>query len=393
MGHGSYSEVTLQPGRTPGSGLQGARRKDPATGRRRGWAAEPSLRKSQRMSAPLEKGPGAAAGALLICSGGEPGEPGCPDCVHLVVVEQADAAADHAEDAAGDEEPRLGVDVAVGVEDTLLLAAADQRREEVVHLAHVLAHILPQLRILGRLAQRLHPQLRELGLAVADAEMAAAHRLEARTDVRRVGDRFLPRRARLRPDEVEGGEVEVALRREVPVQDRLRDACGACDLRRRRPAVAAFREDTDRGLDELETALRRGQAGRGLHAAISAMCACSVCGLTRTRATATAAAAKAMSALTSSAACRPSTYCCFPSGVFTGTETYEARMAPITAIPSAPPTCRKLFSTPEPTPALSIGTAPMAAEVIGDITNAMPTPPSTMAGSSVQNVECSPTRW
>ncbi len=68
-------------------------------------------------------------------------------------------------------------------------------------------------------------------------------------------------------------------------------------------------------------------------------------------------------------------------------------MAPINAIPSEPPTWRKLFSTPEPTPALSIGTEPIAADVIGDITNAMPTPPRIIAGSSVQNVECRPTRW
>ena len=73
--------------------------------------------------------------------------------------------------------------------------------------------------------------------------------------------------------------------------------------------------------------------------------------------------------------------------------TYEATIAPITAMPIAPPTWRKLFSTPEPTPALSTGTAPIAAAVIGDIVRAIPTPPSSIAGSSVQKPECSPTRW
>ena len=63
------------------------------------------------------------------------------------------------------------------------------------------------------------------------------------------------------------------------------------------------------------------------------------------------------------------------------------------AIPSEPPTWRKLFRTPEPTPALSIGTAPIAADVIGDIVIAIPTPPSSIAGSSVQKSECTPTRW
>jgi hypothetical protein len=37
-------------------------------GRRRGWAAEPSFRSPHRIGAPLEKGPGAAAGALLFLS-------------------------------------------------------------------------------------------------------------------------------------------------------------------------------------------------------------------------------------------------------------------------------------------------------------------------------------
>src|SRR5437879_13854429 len=125
------------------------------------------------MGAPLEKGPGAAAGALLISPGrrradlrAEPGEPGRADPAQLGVVEQADATADHSEDAAGEEVPRLGVDVAVGVQDALLLAAPEQAREEVVHLAEVAAQVLAELRILGRLAQRLHPQLGELVLAV-----------------------------------------------------------------------------------------------------------------------------------------------------------------------------------------------------------------------------------
>jgi hypothetical protein len=56
----------------------------------------------------------------------------------------------------------------------------------------------------------------------------------------------------------------------------------------------------------------------------------------------------------------------------------------MSAIPSEPPTWRKLLRTPEPTPALSTGTAPIAAAVIGDIVIAIPTPPTTMAGSSVQ---------
>ena len=100
-----------------------------------------------------------------------------------------------------------------------------------------------------------------------------------------------------------------------------------------------------------------------------------------------------MQALTSSAACSPSTYCCFASSVPGRACRYDARIAPISAMPSEPPTWRKLFSTPEPTPALSTGTEPIATDVIGDIVSAMPIPPRIIAGRSVQNVECSPTRW
>ena len=56
----------------------------------------------------------------------------------------------------------------------------------------------------------------------------------------------------------------------------------------------------------------------------------------------------------------------------------------MTAIPSAPPTWRNVFSIPEPTPALSTGTELSAAAVIGVIVIAIPTPPSTMPGSSVE---------
>ena len=68
-------------------------------------------------------------------------------------------------------------------------------------------------------------------------------------------------------------------------------------------------------------------------------------------------------------------------------------MAPITAIPSEPPTWRKLLRTPEPTPALSTGTEPMAADVIGDIVIAMPNPPRIIAGSGVQKSRSTVARW
>src|SRR6266404_1905315 len=281
MNFRSYSERTLQPGRTPGSGLQGARRKDPATGRRRGWAAEPSFRKSLRMGAPLEKGPGAAAGAFLISRGetagsdGERLDPRCPDPLHLVWAEEAYSPADEAEHAAGEEEPGFRFHVQVEPEDALGLALADHAGEELVHGLHVLPHVLSELFVLCGFAEGLHPELRELVLAVARPDRAAAHLLQAGPHVGGVRDRLLPRAPSLRPHVVEDGEIEIALRREVAVEDRLGDACGARDLRRRRPAVAALGEDPDRRLDQLEPAFRRRQPRRGLHAAISAMCACS----------------------------------------------------------------------------------------------------------------------
>ena len=66
-------------------------------------------------------------------------------------------------------------------------------------------------------------------------------------------------------------------------------------------------------------------------------------------------------------------------------------IAPMTPIPSATPTWRKVFSTPEATPALSTGAAPIAAADIGVITNDIPSPPRMKAGSMCQKLECSVT--
>ena len=62
-------------------------------------------------------------------------------------------------------------------------------------------------------------------------------------------------------------------------------------------------------------------------------------------------------------------------------------IAPVIAIPSATPTWRNVFSTPEATPALSTGAAPIAAADIGVITNDMPSPPRMNAGSRFQKLE------
>src|SRR6187455_3262485 len=65
----------------------------------------------------------------------------------------------------------------------------------------------------------------------------------------------------------------------------------------------------------------------------------------------------------------------------------SATIAPVIAMPSATPTWRNVFSTPDATPALSTGAAPIAAADIGVITNDIPRPPRMNAGSMCQNEE------
>ena len=62
-------------------------------------------------------------------------------------------------------------------------------------------------------------------------------------------------------------------------------------------------------------------------------------------------------------------------------------IAPMIAIPSEPPTWRNLLSTADPTPALSTGTAPIAAADVGAIDIAIPAPPMRSAGSMSQKFE------
>ena len=57
------------------------------------------------------------------------------------------------------------------------------------------------------------------------------------------------------------------------------------------------------------------------------------------------------------------------------------------ATPSEPPTWRMLLMTAEPTPALSTGTEPIAAAVVGAIVIASPTPPTSRPGRIAQNDE------
>ena len=69
--------------------------------------------------------------------------------------------------------------------------------------------------------------------------------------------------------------------------------------------------------------------------------------------------------------------------------TLVATSVPITAMPSEPPTCRIALITAEPTPALSTGTEPIAAAVVGAIVSPIPRPPTTRPGTIDQKVELS----
>jgi hypothetical protein len=65
-------------------------------------------------------------------------------------------------------------------------------------------------------------------------------------------------------------------------------------------------------------------------------------------------------------------------------------MAPITAIPSDPPTWRAEFRTAEPTPALSTATALIAAAVSGVIVEPIPIPPISKPGRIFQKLSFAP---
>src|SRR5581483_4535268 len=147
-------------------------------------------------------------------------------------------------------------------------------------------------------------------------EVPPADVREAGVDGRRPEQDRLPLRLRLLPDVVERGEVELALGGEVAIEDRLGDAGGARDLRRRRPVVAPLGEEADRGLDEVPPAVGGRHPRRGdSHAASSAMCSRTTSGRVRTVTTATIAAAKLIAALTASPAWSPLTESCAPASV------------------------------------------------------------------------------
>src|SRR6187551_1513419 len=67
----------------------------------------------------------------------------------------AEAVGDRAEEAAADEDPRLGVRIAVGRNGATLLPFAQRSRDEVVHLAHVPADLTADDRVFPGLGEPL----------------------------------------------------------------------------------------------------------------------------------------------------------------------------------------------------------------------------------------------
>src|SRR6185436_7365344 len=264
----------------------------------------------------------------------------------------------------------------------------------VVDRAHVPCDVLADLPVLPRLGDPLDPEVRHHRLLPTRGrdgeEEAAADGLRCfvagPARGQQIVRRAVERVAELLPGSVEACGPEVALRREVAVEERLADPCLARDLRGCRARVASGREHPERCLDDRPPPLVRGEASRTAHAASAGRCTGSApcersCG--RMRAAAVTAPASAMTEATTSASSNPS----MNDAVVGGDVSREAMIAPIRAMPVEPPTCRQAFRTAEPIPAFSTGTARIAAAELGVIVIDMPNPPSTSAGRSTQNVE------
>ncbi len=173
----------------------------------------------------------------------------------------AEPVGERPQQPAGEEDPRLGIGIAIGRHRTGRLIPPHHLGDEIVHFAHVRADVALDLLVLSRLGDALHPEIRQQWVRPRRALLGADVRERTRT-----GDRSrleLDRRSQLTPGLVEAREPQLLLRREVPVDDRLRDAGCAGDLRRRRARVAARAEYVERGSDDRRPPLGRGQPDLG----------------------------------------------------------------------------------------------------------------------------------
>src|ERR1043166_6400624 len=161
----------------------------------------------------------------LVTQSGHPLAAAGDDVVELVADHVAEAVVDRAQEAEGDEDPRLRIRVALGYDAAVFLGPPDQARDVVVHLAHLRPERAPDLGIVCSLGQRLDPEVAEHDPGGCPRlEICLADRLEPVRRVLLALDRPLPDHPDLLPDAVEAGQVEIALGREVAVEDRLGDS-------------------------------------------------------------------------------------------------------------------------------------------------------------------------
>ena len=311
---------------------------------------------------------------------GRPAHPGAArgaDPLEVVAEQAAEAVVDRREQAAGDEDPRLGDRVAVGVERRRRPGRAGSRSAKKSCTSRICAaHRLRDHRVLGGLGQRLDPEVDEPELRalrhVGVDDRAQAARRDPSASASSAISRKLP------PGLVEAGEVEVALRAEVAVEDRLGDPRLARDLGRRRAAVARARRRRGRRCRAPPAAARR-RASRAASRSAELI----------RRPRRTSGAGRLVVRLRTwcrvderdhraderRSAPQPRARGGSRSRTRAGRGSPAARQLVDArgddrahdAIPSEPPTWRTLFSTAEPTPALSGRTDRIAAAVVGAI--------------------------
>src|SRR4029079_12419914 len=149
------------------------------------------------------------------------GELSCPE-------EAAEAVGERPQQAAGEEDPRLRIGVAVGRDRTRSLTGPHSGSDEVVYLAHVGAEVGLHLLVVTGLGDPLDPEVRQEGIRPRAARLrdgTGGLVIHHRRDPVLVLDPL----AQLAPGLVEARKPELLLGREVAVDDRLGYARYACD--------------------------------------------------------------------------------------------------------------------------------------------------------------------
>jgi hypothetical protein len=181
--------------------------------------------------------------------------------VEVVGSEQAaEAVGEREQQCPADEDPRLGIRIAILRDAARLLRAPDGAGDVVVNLSELAAEEATDLLVLPRLGERLNPERHRLDAA---GRVELARRLTDGCDgvlVTELVDLRVKRGAEGLPRPVEARQIQLALAREVAVDDGLGDAYLPRDVRGGRPAVAALGEDAQRRVEDRLPALSGRQA-------------------------------------------------------------------------------------------------------------------------------------